>query len=238
MKNYLVGSVRPSIKIWQPWHGNGDVHNQEAQINPYLDMYEISRRSARIFLQGPFEEVFYQAPVLDARLFQIAQWYLIKELWFKEPCNILVMGADTMFVKPTEIFGQFNEMRLFNHSDPKSHPLFLHNFNDDIRYYPATMDPAVWELGERHMADWWNSDEADWACGQHIHNHMLWSQGLGVDQLLRPELAWQVMSAGAEEGAQFNGCSFADARVLHFHGSRGSGDRLQLMQLLAQNLGI
>jgi len=238
MKNYLVGSVRPSIKIWQPWHGNGDIDNQEAQIKPYLSMYEISRRSARKFLQGPFEEIFYQAPVLNAKLFQIAQWYLIKELWFSESCNILVMGADTMFIKPTEIFGQFNEMRLFNHSDPKSHALFVNNFNDDIRYYPATMDPAVWETGERHMADWWDSNEADWACGQHIHNHMMWSQNLAVEQVLLPKLAWQVLPPNPQAGAKFNGCEIADAQVLHFHGSRGSSDRLKLMQQLAQNIGI
>lgn len=238
MKNYLVGSVRPSIKIWQPWFGKGDNTHQAEQLKSYNKMYEISRRSARKFLQGPFEEVFYCAPVLDARLFQIAQWYMIKELWFKEPCNILVMGADTMFVKPTEIFGQFNEMRLFNHSDPKNHPLFLNNLNDDIRYYPATMDKAVWDLGERHMADWWNSNEAEWACGQHIHNHMVWSQGLTIDQLLMPRLAWQVMGPGPEAGEKFNGCNISEAQVLHFHGSRGPNDRVQVMQSIAQNLGI
>ena len=38
--------------------------------------------------------------------------------------------------------------------------------------------------------------------------------------------------------AEFNGISIAEAQVLHFHGSRGAGDRLQLMQALAQNFGI
>jgi hypothetical protein len=238
MKNYLVGSIRPSIKIWNPWAGKGDDQNQEAHLKPYQDMYKISRRSAKKFLQQPFEELFYQAPVLDARLFQIAQWYIIKELWFREPCNILVMGADTMFVKPTEIFGQFDEMRLFNYSDPKSHPLFINNFNDDIRYYPATMDPAVWDIGERHMADWWDSNEADWACGQHIHNYMFWSQKLPLSQALIPKLAWQALPYSPEVCTQFNGCPFDDAQVLHFHGSRGAGNRLELMQSLAQRFGI
>lgn len=238
MKNYLVGSIRPSIKIWNPWAGRGDDQNQAAHLKPYHDMYALSRRSAQKFLQGPYEEVFYQAPVLDARMFQIAQWYMIKELWFKEPCNILVMGADTLFVKPTEIFGKFNEMRLFNYSDPKTHTLFPNNFNDDIRYYPSTMDPEVWELGERRMADWWSSDEADWACGQNIHNYMFWSQGLSLEQALQPKLAWQALPYGPDKCAEFNGCPITDAQIMHFHGSRGANDRLQLMQILAQTFGI
>lgn len=238
MKNYLVGSIRPSIKIWNPWVGKGDDPYQKENLRPYHDMYELSRRSARKFLQGPFEEVLYQAPVLDARMFQIAQWYMIKELWYREPCNILVMGADTMFIKPTEIFGQFKEMRMFNHSDPKIHPDFGPNFNDDIRYYPATMDRAVWDLGERHMDDWWGKQETDWACGQNIHNHMFWSQGLSLEQALQPQLAWQALPYGPEACAEFNGITIAEAQVLHFHGSRGPGDRLQLMQALSQNFGI
>ena len=238
MKNYLIGSVRPSIKIYNPWAGKGDDLDQKAHLKPYQDMYAISRRSARKFLQQPFEELIYQAPVLDAKMMQIAQWYLIKELWFSEPCNILCMGADTMFIKPTEIFGQFNEMRLFNYSDPKSHALFVNNFNDDIRYYPSTMNLTVWDLGERHMADWWHSNEADWACGQHIHNHMFWSQELSLDQALLPKLAWQALPCGPEACAEFNGCPLTDAQVLHFHGSRGPTDRVILMQQLAQNFGI
>lgn len=238
MKNYLVGSIRPSIKIWNPWAGKGDNQERETHLKPYHDMYKLSRQSAKKFLQGQYEEVFYQAPVLDARLFQIAQWYMIKELWFKEPCNILVMGADTLFVKPTEIFGQFNEMRLFNYSDPKSHPLFPNNFNDDIRYYPASMDPAVWDLGERHMADWWSSNEADWACGQNIHNHMFWSQEIPLEQALCPTLAWQALPYDFSECNKFNGVPFESAQVLHFHGSRGAADRLYLMQSLAHNVGV
>jgi hypothetical protein len=238
MKNYLVGAVRPSIKIWNPWAGKGDDLHSKAHAAAYLKMYNISRSSARKFLAGPYEEIMYRAPVLDARMFQIAQWYMIKELWFREPCNILVMGADTMFIRPTEIFGKFNEMRMFNYSDPKTHPDVEHNFNDDIRYYPSTMNPAVWEIGERHMEDWFVHEESAWACGQLIHNYMIWSQEILVDEMFQPQLAWQAISGDDQAGAAWNQCPLSEAHVLHFHGSRGSGERLNTMMTLSMALGL
>ena len=238
MKNYLVGAVRPSIKIWNPWTGQGDDVNQQSNLTIYNEMYDISRASAKKFLAGTWQEIKHTAPVLDARMFQIAQWYMIKELWFQEPCNILIMGADTMFLRPTEIFGQFKEMRMFNYTDPKTHPEHPHNFNDDIRYYPATMDPAVWDLGERLMSQWFSHAESDWACGQHIHNHMLWSQGVSVEEMLKPQLAWQAMGSNDQEATNWNKCAYHEAHILHLHGSRNNQNRRDVMKQLAQHLEI
>jgi hypothetical protein len=238
MKNYLVGAVRPSIKIWEPWVGKGDAPDPVAKAQVYNDMYQLSRASAKKYLAGEWIEIKHTAPILDARMYQIAQWYMIKELWFSEPCNILCMGSDTLFIRHTEIFGQFDSMRMFNYSDPRHTAEFAHNFNDDVRYYPASMDPAVWELGERHMDDWFSHRESDWACGQHIHNHMLWSQGIGVDQMLQPQLAWQAIGGDANAVAAWNGCGLDQAQVLHLHGSRGNMQRLESMQQIARYYGI
>jgi hypothetical protein len=238
MKNYLVGAVRPSIKIWEPWVGKGDAPDPVAKAQVYNNMYQLSRRSARKFLAGDWTEIKHSAPVLDARMFQIAQWYMIKELWFSEPCNILVMGSDTLFIRPTEIFGQFQQMQMFNYSDPRHTAKIPHNFNDDIRYYPSDMDPKVWELGERHMADWFIDSESNWACGQHIHNHMLWSQGVPVEQMLKPQYAWQALGADTAQASTWNGLDIAHANVIHFHGSRGNEQRLSVMQQMAARHGI
>lgn len=249
VKNYLVGSVRPVDKIWYPnvLPGEELPDNPNKQINYelYLKLYKISRASARKFLQGEWEEVLHQAPILDARMFQIAQWYLVKELWFREPCNILCMGSDTVFIKPTEIFGRYKEMRMFNHSDPKTHPDFAHyhngvghNFNDDVRYFPSTMDPKIWDIGERHMNDWFTHTESQWACGQHINNHMLWSQGIPVEEMLEPRMAWQVMGSNFNESAIWNNCSFTDVNIIHLHGSRGVDNRLEVMKQIADFAGV
>ena len=247
VKNYLVGSVRPVNKIWYPRPDGALPDNPDKNRNYelYSKLYKISRASAKKFLAGTWEEVLHSAPCLDARMFQIAQWYLVKEMWFREPCNILCMGSDTLFIKPTEVFDRYREMRMFNYSDPKFHPDFTryndgsgHNFNDDIRYFPSTMDPAVWDIGEQHMSDWFTHTESNWACGQHINNHMLWSQDLPVKDLFDPKMAWQAVGATTEEAAAWNNCNLADAHIMHLHSSRGVDNRLDVMRNIAQQVGV
>jgi hypothetical protein len=243
MKNYLVGATRAVNKVWGYWRGDGDDPKKDESAQKYQDMYDISRATARAFLKGPYEEIIFQAPVLDNRLYQIAQWYCIKELWFKEPCNILWMGADTMFVKPTEIFGRFNEMRLFNYTDPRQHDKLKcygagHYFNDDIRYYPAIMDHKSWAVGEEHMADWFVPPHNIWDCGQIIHNHQFWCQDIPADDIEHPELAYQMVQGSIERDNQWNGIPIQNAHILHLHGSRNADDRVQAMRQIAHGLGI
>ena len=237
MKNYLVGAVRPVSTTWGYWKRSEDVETAKKNSDKYGEMYRISRASARLFLQGDWEEIKFSAPVLDARLYQIAQWYVIKELWFREPCNILAMGADTLFIKPTEFFGRYDKMMMFNYTDPKSHKEFPHYFNDDIRYYPASMDPKVWDIGEEKMQGWFDHAEGNWGWGQLIHNYQFWSQGVVVDDVLDPTQAWQAF-ADIDIGNQWNSCDINQARVLHFHGSRNADNRVEVMTGLSKQLGI
>ena len=238
MKNYLVGAVRPVSTTWGYWK----TQEEEAQAllghKKYEDMYRISRASARKFLAGDWEEVKFTAPVRDARMYQIAQWYVIKELWHREPCNILAMGADTLFIKPTEVFGRYNRMMMFNYTDPKTHKEFPHYFNDDIRYYPADMDPEVWAVGERAMEGWFTHAEGNWAWGQLIHNYQFWSQDIKIDDVLDPTMAWQAFSLDQQQGMHWNGCDVNQAHILHFHGSRDADTRVQVMTNLATQIGI
>lgn len=238
IKNYLVGCVRPVVNYWGYWQGTGPNPNWEKDFNSYADMYKISRQSAKKFLQGTWKEVALKSPVLDARMNQIATYYAIKEMWHQEPCNILFMGSDTMFIKPTEFFGKYREMRLFNYTDPRSHAEHSHYLNDDIRYYPATMDSSVWELGEQLMAKWFSHKESDWSWGQLLHNHQIWSQGLTPEQMIDPTMAFQVVSLDENHSNSFNGCTLAEAKVLHFHGSRNAGERNAVMLDIAKQMDI
>jgi hypothetical protein len=239
MKNYLVGAIRPiHTKFYPPSQSLLEEQATLQEYKKYEDLYKISRASARKFLAGDWEEVKFVSPVLDARFYQIAQWYTIKELWFREPCNILFMGADTMFVKPTEIFGKYDTMRMFNYTDPKSHPEFPNHFNDDVRYYPGTMNPEVWSVGERRMGDWFSHGENAWGFGQLLHNFQLWSQGLSIEEVLEPHLAWQNISLNESQMYHWNGVPFENAHILHLHSTRGSESRLQYMTQLANRLGI
>jgi len=73
-----------------PWKGFGLNPSWQEDHKVYEQMYKLSRLSAKHFLQGEWEEFCVTSPVLDARLHQINVWYTIKELWLKEPCNILL----------------------------------------------------------------------------------------------------------------------------------------------------
>lgn len=238
IKNYLVGAVRPVSTTWGYWKTQEEEETALTQHKKYQDMYDISRKSAYKFLKDEWEEIKFTSPVLDARLYQIAQWYVIKELWFKEPCNILAMGADTLFIKDTSIFDEFENMMMFNYTDPRSHKEFQHYFNDDIRYYPHTMSMDVWRVGEKKMAQWFTHEEKEWAWGQLIHNYQFWSQNLSLEQALKPEYAWQAFHLDEEFSTKWNGCGLDVAKVLHFHGSRDSDSRVEVMKDIANQLNI
>jgi hypothetical protein len=253
VKNYLVGSVRPVVKIWYGHTAENtkiDNANADSALQIYKNMYSVSRASARKFLEGSWEEVLFSSPVLDARMFQIAQWYAVREMWFKEPCNILCMGADTMFVQPTEMFGRWPEMRMFNYTDPKFHNDLKpytdsgHYFNDDVRYFPAKMDPKIWEIGERRMADWFTHSQAHWDCGQLINNHMFWSQDIDLEDRLHPYFNWMSHcvrtfdDSSVKQAEEWNQCTFDDANIIHFNGSRGPEHTLNFMNEIANKLNL
>lgn len=244
MKNYLVGALRPVLDTWGPWKGSGPNTNWKQDLEFYSKMYDISRRSARRFLAGDWETVVFRSAVLDVRQFCIAQWYAIKELWHQEPCNILWMGSDTMFVRETEIFGQYDQMRLFNYTDPRTIHDITHYFNDDVRYYPASMDPEVWDLGERRMRDWFGHAEVKWDLGQMIHNYQFWSQKLDTKTVLDPRLNWSAHSLRSitpdhiHPHEHWNQCSLDQAHVVHFSGSRGGEGAVKIMNDLVAYLKL
>jgi hypothetical protein len=238
MKNYLVGAVRPVSTTWGYWKTPEEEEKALTGHKKYEDMYRISRASARKFLQGDWEEIKFTAPVRDARMYQIAQWYVIKELWHREPCNILAMGADTLFIKPTQVFDVYSNMMMFNYTDPKTHTEFPHYFNDDIRYYPSSMSAETWAVGERSMEGWFSHAEGKWGWGQLVHNYQFWSQNIELQDVLDPTMAWQAFSLNQQHGNAWNNCDINQAKILHFHGSRDADSRVEVMTDLANQLGI
>ena len=132
-------------------------------------------------------------------------------------------------------------MRLFNFTDPKTHPDLLQYkfngvyFNDDIRYFPASMDRKIWDHGEDMMSQWFSHQQSHWDCGQLIHNHMFWSQDLDMDGLHHPELAWQAFNILSVDDlelpalAVWNQAPLDQAQVLHLHSSRRASRVLEIM---------
>jgi hypothetical protein len=207
----------------------------------YDRMFKMSQASAKKFLLGDWETVVFTEPA-ETRVDMFRNnWQRIWDLWHKEPCNILYLDSDTLFIRPTEIFGRFKEFRLFNWTDPKTHVKFKDYFNAGVRYYPQQMDPAIWTIGQRLAKDW--SVEI-WDQEQLIFNEMFWSQPIAPGDHRHPELNWQgmgLLSGGAQAQAsreQWNGLPVSRAHILHVHGSRGAVNTSMLMEHICKQSGI
>jgi hypothetical protein len=205
-------------------------------------MHEISTATYQHFLQGEWELKFITGKVEQINQAFEQTFWAIYDLWNSEPCNILYTDPDTIAIKPVSIFDQYPQFRMFNHTDPKqfnnanpynrSYPDF---FNAGVRYFPATMDQKIWQLGTS-MAQTW--DYATYDTEQVILNAMLWDQGITVEEALDPTVAWQLFHPDLNFGQQWNGCSVLDAKILHLHSSRGADGRLNFMRDTAGKLGL
>jgi hypothetical protein len=236
MKNYVV------------WH-NCEIQDTNSAFgleaagapgvaNRYSEMHRISLISALHFLQGSWAPVVFSEPA-ESRVAMFKQsWQRIRELWHREPCNILYLDSDTIMVQPTEIFGKFDNFRMFNHSTPPSQAPFEHYFNAAVRYYPHTMTRDVWDLGD-NLAMTWNLDI--WDQEQIIFNHMLWSQPVTFETVHRPDLNYQAPTGGVDQlqgWHSFNGCEYQAAHIIHYHGTRSSNRGVELATALANQLGL
>ncbi len=238
VKNYLVCSVRC---ISENWMGTP---SSQLYLD-YQEMYHLRLASFEQFVKEPFEAVVWTDPATNCDTCTYQNWLDIKELWHREPCNIFWAGADTLMIKPTELFSdRFPEYRLFNYTEPRSYKDFTNHFNDDIQYYPHTMSDDVWELGEKWLAQRETHPDRNWGFDQLRHNAMFWSQDIPDSDRLHPEMAYQAMRLRTldpkviEQHNRFNSLSMEQAHILHFHGSRGSQAVINIMKELCNQLGI
>jgi hypothetical protein len=233
VKNYLASAVRPIRNGW--------MNANSAQLyKDYKEMYDISLASFRRFVQEPFESILWEEPVDDNESYTRANWQAIKDLWHKKPCNVFWAGADTLMLRPTKLFdNQFHEYRLFNYTDPreiKGQPYY----NNDLQYYPCTMQSEVWKQGEELWAQCETHPARNWGFDQLRNNVMFWGQGIADPH--HPELAYQAMNMRSLDPNivawhdQWNGIPFSQAHILHFHASRGSRDVINLMKTLSDQL--
>ena len=239
VKNYLVSAVRP---IRDGWHQE---KNQDL-YKAYNEMYKMRLASFRKFCLEPFEDVLWTEPADDSDTCTYQNWIDIKQLWHREPCNIFWAGADTIMVRPTSLFGdRFKEYRLFNYTDPRAHKEFAHHFNDDVQYYPHTMLPEIWELGERYWEQRASHPDRAWGFDQLRHNAMFWAQGMPNEDRLHPSMNYMCHNMRDSNPKTLaavqkwnSNCSLAQAQIVHFAASRGSQQVISIMKEFCQELQI
>lgn len=131
----------------------------------------------------------------------------LHERW-KQGDNVLIVDADTLCVRPTEIFGRFDRMVIpwggRSCSGERHNPIL----NIGVVYIPATTSAAAWDVGltaMKHCPMYWGAD-------QEALNDMVRVDG---PPILAPELNW-----GISQDEQ-NPLREEQAHIIHFHRTRG-----------------
>ena len=237
MKNYFVQTL---CKVKKENYDPGQqvpIHEQDT-YPMYQELQNLSYSTFKHFMEGDWEYVLLEEEV--SHVFEVFQqnFRKIYDLWNSEPCNILFTGLDTTMIQPTEIFGKYDKFTMFNHSDPKRSPNFENNFNCDVRYYPATMDKKWMDYTMEKI-----DSLKVWSDEQDIYNDMLWGQGVIVDEVHEPKMAYQGhmipnLQQNIEVGNDWNGIHINDAHIVHWHSSRGIANRVQLFNSICEWLEV
>jgi hypothetical protein len=237
MKNYVVWTNCRTSETEEKFGIKpcGDPASQAA----YNTMFQISHASAKKFLGGAWESIVFTDPSPTRVEMFKSNWQRIWNIWHQQPCNILYLDSDTMFFRPTEIFGKFFEFRLFNWTDPKKNSRFSNYYNAGVRYYPNSIKEEIWNIGKEMAENW---DLNIWDQEQLIFNEMFWRQN--VSDPHHPELNWQGMRMIIPDPRMqkahetWNECPIEKVHIVHVAGSRNPTHTAQLMSRTAKQLGI
>ena len=234
-KNYLVFK---NYKISDHTKWYDDRSEETNLVENYNKMEKIAVESAMKNLKGMNEIKIFRGEAENIRDVFKKNFFEIYELWQKGN-NILYADLDVVFINKENYFSG-DLFRMYNITQPHTTKdehygvEFEHFFNCGIRYYPSTMSQDVWDVGIE-MVNNWNPDR--WDCEQVIYNQMMWSQDIDVSDVYSPQHAYQCLvnpqiQDGSLVNKQFNQIDIGNAYAVHVHGSRGSSDRLTLMDQL------
>lgn len=218
--------------------GEGDLYDW------YMKMHDISLKSFEKHLQGDWEFIFFNKEVENIQEVFKDHFFEIYDIWKQGDTNILYCGPDNIMMKPTDVFGKYDDFMMFNYTDPKSsvepnHYDIQHEhfFNADVRYYPSTMSQDIWDMGLEMAENW---DFNSWNTEQFILNKMLWDQpSRTLNNTLDPSIAYQGHQLFIEDWEQrkaysneWNASDIKDAQIIHLHGSRNAPRKYALMKQL------
>lgn len=219
MKNYLF-TVDCEVRVTKQEYGLEPPAAPGVRFD-YNQMWYKLLESANQYLQGTWEKLVITEPA-DSRHHMFQRTYQeIRKLWHSEPCNILFMDSDCIFMRDCTIFGAYTDFRLFNKTDAPPHPRFPQYYNSAVRYYPATMNPDVWFWGDLWFREW---NYNIYAHEQEMYNAMFWSQK--PENPHQPQLNFQAPGiskpSDLKRWEDWNQCPVESAQIVHYHGSRGA----------------
>jgi len=217
---------------------NGEPVNLKNSFQEYELMHQLSIKSFEKNLLGEWTLIELTGTQENIHTCFINTARAIREIWHTNyPCNILYTNADTLCVHALDIFGHFDEFRMFTEDDPLIFDAYAtewykKNANAGVRYYPATLDEEFWTNYDLAIKNW-NFDSFNY--DQDAANQIMLLQknfDWGKKQ------AWVVKQIGARHSMminELNNYKF-DQAILHFHGSQNPKFRFECMQNLWRKL--
>jgi hypothetical protein len=237
-KNYVVFK-NYTITDQTQWYN--DRSNETDLVDNYKRMEKIAVKSAQDCVKNLGGIRVFRGEAENIRDVFRKNFYEIYDLW-KEGHNIFYCDLDVVFMHKVNIFDLPDDtFRMFNLTEPSATTDehygvdFPHYFNCGIRYYPKNMSQSVWDLGIS-MVENWNPDR--WDAEQIIYNAMMFSQEhTNAEECYDPRIAYQCLMSPDDPNGQlynrrFNQIDIRQAAIIHVHGSRGSHQRVQVMEKL------
>lgn len=199
-------------------------------FDTYKNMQELSIVTYRKNLLGNWRLVLIEEDKETIHGCFISALLKIKAIWHDNfPCNIFYTDADTLCVHPLDIFGKFNDFRLFADSDPVERGKYI---NGGVKYFPSTLIPKFWDDYTYYIDNW-------------DYNHWAYDQNFQIELMLLQEnfdssasQSWVVKQIGFSHKQMIDdlGCNKFDHAILHFHSSQNPLFRLECMKNLWRRL--
>ena len=213
VKNYLIRSL---YKI-----------NSAVGINPgaqpsitstdyrvYKKMHDLTLPTLEKHIGGEWELVLFEGEVEHAQQMHKEVFMRTYQMWSEQPCNILFVDLDIMAFGPIDFFNQYNDFTMFSQIGDEAlngYPLDQY-YNCGLRYFPHTIDSAVWDLGLSLYKEWPDKG-CEWDRDQLVYSKMLLSQ----PNFVFPNVAINSFYMSYDVNPEF----LKQYKLLHFHSSKG-----------------
>lgn len=146
------------------------------------EIHRICCKSFRENLAGPFEQVTLTDPHIEPPEAPRGGGQMLHDIFdqlyvlWREGHDVLYTDADTLCLRPVEVFGRFDKFMLFSETPAKPEgPLPGPYLNGGVKYLPACMSRDLWEWADRYYRQ---HDGRRWDFDQELYNRMFYKQSL------------------------------------------------------------
>lgn len=181
----------------------------------YHRLADIAWQSYKRYLAGEWKEF----PVIESSWGAMWTSAFNNSRELSKDNNIFIVGADTIAVKPIEVFGKYHQLMMFWRTDPPFKEPYPSYLNAELLYIPQGLSDEIWEVGAGKVRDMVTDPKCEYDRIQAIWNDMFWAQNPVPE--LEPAMHWSPLVASPIEEK--------DAKIIHFHASRGPDHALEEM---------